>query len=146
MCTKNIFLCLKISSIPEGSVWVCLSRPTKTSQDLYPETNLNLGFVFTQTEHTEFYPIVVSHAITFFIGVIGNTVVIFTWTGKGRLRSPTASFLVSLAVADLLLILVHAPLEIFRYFFLNMDKEGQLCKVASYIEMLSGMVSYTYYV
>jgi hypothetical protein len=84
---------------------------------------------------------VITHTITFFVGVIGNVVVILTWTGKGNLRPPTASFLVSLAVADLLLVVVYAPLEIFRYFFLTIDEEGNLCKVASYIEMLSGMVS-----
>lgn len=88
-----------------------------------------------------FLPIIVTHAITFLVGVIGNSVVIATWSVKGKLKSPTAMFLVSLAVADLLLLIVYVPLETLEYFVITWDRGGSICKLSSYVEMLSGMAS-----
>jgi hypothetical protein len=88
-----------------------------------------------------FYPIIVTHAATFIIGVIGNVVVIFTWTRKGQLRSQTTSFLVSLAVADLLLLVLFVPLETLEYFVVTWDESGSICKITSYVENLSGMAT-----
>ncbi|XP_074605128.1 cholecystokinin receptor type A-like [Brevipalpus obovatus] len=87
------------------------------------------------------FTIVITHAITFIIGVIGNVVVILTWAGRGKLRSPTTAFLVSLAASDLLLLLVYVPLEILTYFALSWNKLGSVCKISSYVEMLCGMSS-----
>jgi hypothetical protein len=75
------------------------------------------------------------------IGIVGNTVVIITWTSRGKLRSPTAVFLISLAVADLLLLLIYVPLETVGYFVNTWDTNGYICKLGSYVEMLSGMAS-----
>jgi len=86
-------------------------------------------------------PIIATHAVTFLIGVIGNGVVIATWSIKGKLRSPTAVFLVSLAAADLLLLLVFVPLETLEYFVITWDAGGSICKMSSYVEMLSGMAT-----
>ncbi|CAG2179608.1 unnamed protein product [Oppiella nova] len=88
-----------------------------------------------------FVPIIVTHAITFLIGIIGNILVIATWSLRGRLRSPTAVFLVSLAAADLLLLLVFVPLETLEYFVISWDTGGNVCKMSSYVEMLSGMAT-----
>ena len=88
-----------------------------------------------------FIPIIVTHSITFMIGVVGNIAVILTWAQKGKLRSPTASFLVSLAVADLLMLLLYFPLETLEYFVITWDESGSICKLSSYFEMLSGMAS-----
>ncbi|RWS22337.1 neuropeptide FF receptor 2-like protein, partial [Leptotrombidium deliense] len=66
---------------------------------------------------------------------------IATWAGRGKLRSPTASFLVSLAAADLLLLLVYIPLETLEYFVITWDKGGSVCKLSCYVEMLSGVAS-----
>lgn len=86
-------------------------------------------------------PIIVTHAVTFIVGVMGNVVVIFTWTRKGQLRSQTAVFLVSLAVADLLLLVVYVPLEMVGYFVVTWDESGIICKISSYVENLSGMAT-----
>ncbi|RWS20172.1 G protein-coupled receptor-like protein 3, partial [Leptotrombidium deliense] len=88
-----------------------------------------------------FIPIITTHAITFLIGLIGNCVVIVTWAGRGKLRSPTAAFLVSLAIADLLLLILYVPLEMTQYFIVTWDSNGTVCKLTSYVEMLSGMAS-----
>ena len=87
----------------------------------------------------DFMTIVLTHAITFIVGVIGNSVVIATWARGGKIRSPTATFLVSLACADLLLLIVFMPLETLEYFVITWDKHGHICKLSSFVELLSGM-------
>lgn len=82
-----------------------------------------------------------THAGTFVVGVVGNVVVIFTWTRKGQLRSQTAAFLVSLAVADLLLLVLFVPLDLLQYFVVAWDESGIICKITSYVENLSGMAT-----
>ncbi|KAI2809847.1 hypothetical protein BLOT_000999 [Blomia tropicalis] len=89
----------------------------------------------------KFMTIVLTHAITFIIGVIGNSVVIVTWASRGKFRSPTATFLISLACADLLLLLIFMPLEILEYFVVTWDHDGHICKLSSFVELLSGMSS-----
>ncbi|CAG2178160.1 unnamed protein product, partial [Oppiella nova] len=86
-----------------------------------------------------FLTIVITHAITFFVGIIGNSVVIATWARGGKLRSSTATFLVSLACADLLLLFIYVPLETLEYFVITWDIDGHICKLSSFVEMLSGM-------
>ncbi len=53
-------------------------------------------------------------------------------------------FLVSLAVADLLLVGVCAPLETMNYFlnrWTNFTVRTRLCQLQSYVEMLSAVAS-----
>lgn len=88
-----------------------------------------------------FVPIVLTHAVTFLIGIVGNTIVIVTWAGSRPSRSPTCTFLVSLAVADLLLLAVYVPLATLEYFVITWDAGGAICKLSKYVEMLSGMAS-----
>ncbi|XP_075589674.1 uncharacterized protein LOC124496288 isoform X2 [Dermatophagoides farinae] len=88
-----------------------------------------------------FMAIVLTHAITFIVGVIGNSVVIATWARGGKIRSPTATFLVSLACADLLLLIIFMPLETLEYFVITWDYNGHICKLSSFVELLSGMSS-----
>ena len=63
------------------------------------------------------------------------------WSLTAKFRSPTAIFLVSLAAADLLLLLVFVPLETLEYFVISWDTGGNICKMSSYVEMLSGMAT-----
>ena len=88
-----------------------------------------------------FVTIILTHAITFIVGVIGNSVVIGTWARGGKIRSPTTTFLVSLACADLLLLFIFMPLETAEYFVITWDKHGYICKLSSFVELLSGMAS-----
>ena len=86
-------------------------------------------------------PIVVTHGVTFLIGIVGNTVVIITWVRGGKIHSPTGTFLVSLAIADLLLLFLYVPLETIGYFVITWDIDGSICKLSAYVEMLSGTAS-----
>lgn len=91
--------------------------------------------------NADFLTIILTHAITFIVGVIGNSVVIATWAKGGKIRSPTATFLVSLACADLLLLIIFMPLETLEYFVITWDRHGHICKLSSFVELLSGMSS-----
>ncbi|KAH7645578.1 g protein-coupled receptor-like protein 3 [Dermatophagoides farinae] len=86
-----------------------------------------------------FMPIIITHTLTFLIGVIGNGVVIATWSMHGKFRSPTAVFLVSLAIADLLLLLVFVPLETLEYFMITWTGLSSICKMIAYVEAISAM-------
>ena len=53
----------------------------------------------------------------------------------------TASYMVSLAVADLLFVLVCAPYESVRYFIGHWSSGAALCKLSGLAEMLSALAS-----
>ncbi|XP_023222118.1 allatostatin-A receptor-like [Centruroides sculpturatus] len=91
--------------------------------------------------NSSFLSIILTHMITFIVGVTGNSIVIATWTGMRPSRSYTCTFLVSLAVSDLLLLLIYFPLETIEYFVITWDTDGGICKVSSYFEMLSSMAA-----
>lgn len=59
----------------------------------------------------------------------------------GKFRSPTAVFLVSLAVADLLLILVLVPLETLEYFMITWGGLSSICKTIAYVEGISAFAT-----
>jgi hypothetical protein len=46
-----------------------------------------------------------------------------------------------LACADLLLLFIYVPLETLEYFVITWDIDGHICKLSSFVEMLSGMAS-----
>ncbi|CAG7726589.1 unnamed protein product [Allacma fusca] len=88
-----------------------------------------------------FFHIVITHSITFFIGILGNVVAISVMVGDRKSRNATILFLVSLAAADLLLLLLCVPLETLRYFVSQWDENGAVCKMAKYVELLSASAS-----
>ncbi|RWS29503.1 gastrin-releasing peptide receptor-like protein [Leptotrombidium deliense] len=88
-----------------------------------------------------FFPIIVTYILTFAIGVSGNLVVILFMAGDKTNRSATSIFLVSLAISDLLLLTIYAPLEVANYFVIQWDKEGTVCKLATFAESVSAFAS-----
>lgn len=96
--------------------------------------------MMTYLLNSGFYPIITTYTATFIIGFIGNVAVIRNWAEKKSLRSPTA-FLVSLAVADLLMLIFYMPLKIVQYFVITWEHLGKICQISAYIEILSGTVS-----
>ncbi|CAG2105706.1 unnamed protein product [Medioppia subpectinata] len=88
-----------------------------------------------------FFPILITYIITFIVGVSGNIIVISVMAGDRANRSVTSIFLVSLAVADLLLLVICAPLDVAHYFVIQWDKEGTVCKLAAYAESVSAFAS-----
>ena len=88
-----------------------------------------------------FFNIVITHSVTFLFGLVGNVVVVVVMVGDKKYRNATNLFLVSLAVADLLLLLVTAPLETLQYFVMQWDAGAAVCKSAMFAMMLSAVVS-----
>ncbi len=88
-----------------------------------------------------FFPILITYIITFIVGVTGNIIVIWVMAGDRANRSVTSIFLVSLAVADLLLLMICAPLDVAHYFVIQWDREGTVCKLAAYAESVSAFAS-----
>ncbi|XP_045608279.1 allatostatin-A receptor [Procambarus clarkii] len=88
-----------------------------------------------------FLPIVVTHALTFLLGVSGNSIIVVSMAKDKGTRNVTSWFLVSLAVADLLLLLLCVPLETLQYFLWTPHLSLPVCKLSSYCELLSAVAS-----
>ncbi|XP_071446308.1 cholecystokinin receptor type A-like [Hetaerina americana] len=91
--------------------------------------------------NSAFVPIVSTHAFTFIFGTVGNGLVVAAMGCQARPKSATSIFLVSLALADLLLLVFCVPMETLKY-FMNIWGDGEsLCKLASYVEVVSAASS-----
>ena len=88
-----------------------------------------------------FFNIIITHSVTFLFGLVGNVVVVVVMVGDKKSRNVTNLFLVSLAVADLLLLLVYAPLETLQYFVMQWDEDAAVCKLAMFALLQSAVVS-----
>ncbi|GBM04732.1 hypothetical protein AVEN_20180-1 [Araneus ventricosus] len=88
-----------------------------------------------------FFFIVTTYVITFIFGVMGNVMVIAVILGDRTSRNVTSLFLVSLAIADLLLLVICAPLDVAHYFVVQWDSAGTVCKMAAYAETVSAFAS-----
>ncbi|XP_064605776.1 allatostatin-A receptor-like [Liolophura sinensis] len=88
-----------------------------------------------------FIPTVTVFASTFLLGVVGNSLVVFALVGDKKRRNVTSSFLVSLACADILFLMICVPYEIVRYFIGPWSIGPSLCKLSGSVEMLSAVAS-----
>lgn len=74
-------------------------------------------------------------------GAIGNLITLFTMaTADRKNKTGTNIFLISLTIADLLLVFVYGPMEVVQYLareFVN----ASACKIAEYSRVLSGVAS-----
>ena len=92
-------------------------------------------------EDRAFWPTSLTYGLAFFIGVIGNSLVVFALLADKKARNVTASFLVSLAIADLLFLLLCVPYEYASKFTGYWSGGRALCKISGFIEMLSASAS-----
>ncbi len=95
------------------------------------------------TTDPAFLPTAIVYSLTFFIGVSGNALVVFALVGDKKSRNATSSFLVSLAIADLLFLLVCIPYETAAKLLQAGYWSGglALCKMSGFVEMLSASAS-----
>jgi len=95
------------------------------------------------TDDRAFYPSTVTYGLTFALGLIGNTLVLVALLGdrKSPSRNVTTVLMVSLAVADLLFLLVCVPYEMANMFISYWAAGVTLCKLAGFVEMLSALAS-----
>ena len=86
----------------------------------YPDYNDSYGYNYTydydeSLNHLplkEFIPVILFYAITGLVGLVGNLLVVFAIANFPRMRSITNWFLLSLACADLLLVLICVPVKV----------------------------------
>ncbi|XP_076751230.1 QRFP-like peptide receptor isoform X5 [Xylocopa sonorina] len=93
---------------------------------------------------TELAPVLVVYSLTFFLGLVGNVVIIGS-TICPRLRplpaTPTNVFLGGLATADLLLILFCIPVKVAKLFSYTWTMGLFLCKSVHYMQSVSAICS-----
>ncbi|XP_021378857.1 cholecystokinin receptor type A-like [Mizuhopecten yessoensis] len=105
----------------------------------YPGELENLRKVWVREPH--FIPTITVYGLTFLMGVIGNILVIFAVLGDRKARSVTSTFMVSLAAADMLFLVVCVPYETARYVVDHWTFGDVLCKFSGFVEMLSASAS-----
>jgi len=89
-----------------------LSNSTNATDDDYEydwEESSNIFF------WDELVPTLVVYGLTLVMGVLGNSLIVFTILRYRRMKSATNVFLASLASADLLLIIVCIPVKVNIY-------------------------------
>lgn len=102
-----------------------LSVHQPSDYDEYYYSNESYDYNVTDSSPTleEALPIILSYSLTFVIGIIGNSLVMFSIAYYRRMRTTTNVFLFSLASADLLLILLCVPVKVSR----ELESHVKLC-------------------
>lgn len=107
------------SSRTDGQTNLSIYTPDNLS-DLYEDFD-NVYFYedieklrMAWTKEPHFIPQVVVYGLVFLFGIIGNFIVIFSVVGTRTSRSVTFTFMVSLAIADILFLMVVIPHELLR--------------------------------
>lgn len=95
----------------------------------------------TWIEDGAFLPTTLTYGLTFVIGLVGNVLVIFALLFDKKWRSVTSSFLVSLAMADVVFLVVCVPYEMIIRLSSVWSGGMVLCKVAGFVEMLTASAS-----
>lgn len=88
-----------------------------------------------------FLPLVIVYGTVFLFGIIGNGVVIFAILGSRSSRSVTFTFMVSLAIADILFLMVVVPHETLRMVLGEWSGGRTYCKISGFTEMLTAVAS-----
>ncbi|XP_077981847.1 galanin receptor type 1-like [Glandiceps talaboti] len=86
-------------------------------------------------------PVVTVYSVTFIVGLIGNVLAIFAIQRCRRLQNVTNAFLASLATADLILIVIVIPIQTPSYFSWRWELGEFMCKMLSYLTLLSSSCS-----
>jgi len=93
------------------------------------------------TDDRAFYPSTITYGLAFVVGLTGNILVVAALLSDRKARNVTSSFMVSLAMADLVFLLVCVPYEAANKFFTYWSGGLALCKLTGYVEMLSALAS-----
>ncbi|XP_070564077.1 cholecystokinin receptor-like [Ptychodera flava] len=110
----------------------------------FNSTSNNTDFMFSPPSPPPlkiWLPVVLVYGVTFFVGLFGNALVIFSIQKCKRLQTATNFFLASLATADLILIIIVIPIQTSTYFSWQWKLGGALCKLLPYLTTLSSSCS-----
>ncbi|XP_069178673.1 QRFP-like peptide receptor isoform X2 [Procambarus clarkii] len=89
----------------------------------------------------ELLPPLTVYVITLLLGILGNSLIIYTISRYNGMKSTTNVFLASLASADLLLILVCVPVKTAKVFAYSWTLGWFLCKAIHYLQNVSAICS-----
>ncbi|XP_052785137.1 G-protein coupled receptor 54-like [Mya arenaria] len=126
-----------------------INESTSTNISL-PESDFEDGFYYYEdieklrtawVNEPHFVPQTVIYGVVFLLGIIGNGTVIFSVLGSRTARFATFTFMVSLAVADILFLLVVIPHELLRMVLGEWPGTRAFCKISGFIEMLTAVAS-----
>ena len=103
-----------------------------------PDEEIQLPFL-----HTEPYAYIVPilFGLIFIVGTVGNGTLIYTVLANKKMRNAPNIFIVSLAVGDLLLIIISIPFSATYYTFISWPYGEAICKVNEFLQTLSLGVS-----
>ncbi|XP_071119192.1 QRFP-like peptide receptor isoform X2 [Haliotis cracherodii] len=82
----------------------------------------------------ELVPNALGYGLTLLLGLVGNTLVIVSVARYRRMQNVTNIFLLSLATADLLLVLICVPVKIAKFFTFTWTFGEFLCKGVHYLQ------------
>lgn len=106
----------------------------ETTNMSFPEEFVPFKLVASQPEA---YIVPILFAIIFIIGVVGNGTLIVTVIKNKTMRNTPNIFLVSLALGDLLIILVSVPVTATYYTFNEWTYGAAMCKINELLQTLS---------
>lgn len=109
----------------------------------YPDYNYTYDYdtAIAHLPMEEFVPVVLFYSVTGVVGLVGNLLVVFAIANFPRMRSITNWFLLSLACADLLLVLVCVPVKATGFYSYTWRMGGFLCTFVAYIQNVSMICS-----
>ncbi|KAL4630773.1 neuromedin-U receptor 1-like [Arapaima gigas] len=99
MCNRSAHLVMNFSSDAED---LCLSQEEYLEKYLGPRRS------------SVFLPVCVTYLVIFFVGAVGNLLTCTVIARNKVMRTPTNYYLFSLAVSDLLVLLLGMPLELYE--------------------------------
>ena len=103
--------------------------------------NVGTHVISSFSDRPEAYAIPVIFALIFIVGVVGNGTLIYIVIRNKNMRNAPNIFIVSLALGDLLLILVSVPFTATIYTFTEWPYGEAMCKLNEFLQALSLGVS-----
>ncbi|XP_041357591.1 QRFP-like peptide receptor [Gigantopelta aegis] len=130
-------------SLVDGIRWsaaYCIYN-TNTANNNYYYYNYVYDYNYNESVNyvplDELVPNAVVYGLTFLLGLVGNVLVIISVARYKRMQNVTNIFLLSLATADLLLVLICVPVKIAKFFSFTWTFGEVLCKLVHYLQNVS---------
>ncbi|KAF6031520.1 hypothetical protein EB796_010152 [Bugula neritina] len=95
----------------------------------------------TDTELKKLSPAMISYIVIFLLGAVGNSLVIYCVAKYKRMKSNTNQLLLSLACADLMVVLICIPVKFAKLFSYGWVFGPIMCKLTHYIQTWSMVTS-----
>ena len=92
---------------------------------------------FFQHKQTEIAVLIFLYTLVFAVGLIGNALVIYIFTKNRKMRTVTNSFLVNLAVCDLMVVCMCMPFSVALEIYDNWIYGDAMCKIVTFVQGLS---------